>query len=311
MTWTWVSVGSGKASTVRSRKESQPQTATIAVRARTAALFFSEKSTSAWNTCSLLQRELVEEEDGALADVAGTGLEAGAKLDLAAALAAGRDGDSLQLSLAARDEHHRALAVGDHGLGRHADALLRRVGLQLDVDESVGAQGAILVDRADAQLDRAPLGVDHLRDAVDGPRSGHSAGAGADGHLSTDPKVVGVALLDVGEDQHLGQLGDAYQRVVTRRLHLLARHHVEVHDRAGSGSDHPEEVVSLGGDPQRRALRGRGPGGQLRLVEVGLGGQGVLLGRSTDPNQLAGAGGDPALHLDVGARRGHLPFEIR
>src|SRR5215813_9889219 len=117
MTWTWVSVGSGNASTVRSRNASQPQMATIAVRARTAALFFREKSTRCWNTGSLLQRELVEEEDGALAHVARPGLEAGAQLDLAAPLASGSDGHSLQLPLAARDEHHRALAVSDHGLG--------------------------------------------------------------------------------------------------------------------------------------------------------------------------------------------------
>src|SRR6516225_7946381 len=125
MTWTWVSVGSGNASTVRSRNASQPQMATIAVRARTAALFFREKSTRCWNTGSLLQCELVEEEDGALADVAGAGLEAGAELDLAAALAAGSDGHPFQLALAASDEDHRALAVRDHRLGGHADSLLR------------------------------------------------------------------------------------------------------------------------------------------------------------------------------------------
>src|SRR5215831_10157769 len=138
MTWTCVSVGSGNASTVRSRKASQPQIATMAVRASTAALFFREKSTRAWNTGSLLQRELVEEEDGALADEAGAGLEAGAELDLAAALATRSDGHPLQLSLAPRDEHHRALAIGDHRLGRDADSLLRGVGLQLDVHEGVG-----------------------------------------------------------------------------------------------------------------------------------------------------------------------------
>src|SRR5215813_3216650 len=150
MTWTWVSVGSGNASTVRSRNASQPQMATIAVRARTAALFFREKSTRCWNTGSLLQRELVEEEDGALADVTGAGLEAGAELDLAAALAARSDGHPLQLALATSDEDHRALAVGDHRLGRHADSLLRRVGLELDIHEGVGAKGAVRVHGSDA-----------------------------------------------------------------------------------------------------------------------------------------------------------------
>src|SRR5678815_3344935 len=180
MTSTWVSVGSGNASTVRSRNDSQPHTATMAVRARTAALFFREKSTRCWNTGSLLQRELVEEEDGPLADVTQAGLETGAELDLATALAAGPDGDPLELALAAGDEDHRALAVGDHRLGGDADPLLRGIGLQLDVDEGVGAERAIVVGGADAQLDGAPLGVHHLRDAVDGARTSHPPGAGVD-----------------------------------------------------------------------------------------------------------------------------------
>jgi hypothetical protein len=72
MTETWVSVGR-ESLDVSSRNDSQPHTATMAVRARTAALFFREKSTRCWNTRSLLQRELVEEEDGALADVTNPG----------------------------------------------------------------------------------------------------------------------------------------------------------------------------------------------------------------------------------------------
>src|SRR5262249_2932184 len=180
MTWTCVSVGSGNASTVRSRNASQPQMATIAVMARTAALFFREKSTRCWNTGSLLQRELVEEEDRALADEPGAGLEAGAELDLAAALAAGGHGHPLQLPLAPRDEPHRALAVGDHRFCGDTDSLLRGVGLQLDVHEGVGAEGAVLVRGADTQLDRAPLGVHHLGDPLDGARAGHVAGPGMD-----------------------------------------------------------------------------------------------------------------------------------
>src|SRR5215475_13373915 len=103
MTWTWVSVGSGKASTVRSRKASQPQMATTAVIASTAALFFREKSTSAWNK-SVLQHELVEEEDGALAHVAASRLQPAPELDLAAALSAGSHRHSLELPLAAGNE---------------------------------------------------------------------------------------------------------------------------------------------------------------------------------------------------------------
>src|SRR5689334_911131 len=122
----------------------------MAVRASTAALFFSEKSTRAWNTGSLLERELVEEEDGALAHVARARLEAGPELHLAAPLATRRDGHPLQLSLAPGDEHHRALAVGDHSLRGHPDALLRRLRLQLDVDERVRPERAILVRGADA-----------------------------------------------------------------------------------------------------------------------------------------------------------------
>src|SRR6185436_8411210 len=227
MTWTWVSVGSGNASTVRSRNESQPQIATMAVRARTAALFFSEKSTRCWNTVSLLQRELVEEEDCPLAHVPGAWLESGPELHLAAPLPAGSDRHPLQLSLAPGDEHHRALPVGDHRLGGDANPLLRRVGLQLDVHEGVGAERAVFVRGADAELDRATLRVHHLRDAVDGAGAGHAAGPGADGDLPADAHVVGVALLDVGEDQHLRQLGDPHQRVVTGGLHLLAGHHVQ------------------------------------------------------------------------------------
>src|SRR6476660_8741444 len=134
MTWTWVSMGSGKASTVRSRNDSQPHTATMAVSARTAALFFREKSTRCWNTSSVLQLELVQEEDGALAHVAAARLEAGAELHLAGALPARCHGDPLQASLAARHEDHRVLPVGDHCLGGNADALLRLIGLQLHVD---------------------------------------------------------------------------------------------------------------------------------------------------------------------------------
>src|SRR5690242_20533562 len=158
MTWTWVSVGSGKASTVRSRKASQPQIATTAVRASTAALFFREKSTSAWNN-SVLQHELVEEKDGALAHVAAPGLQP-------APVPAGSHRHPLELPLAARDEDHRALPVGDHRLGGHADALLGRVGLELDVHEGVGTEGAVVVGRADAQLHRSPLRVHHLGDAL-------------------------------------------------------------------------------------------------------------------------------------------------
>src|SRR5215472_842346 len=128
MTWTWVSVGSGNASTVRSRKASQPQIATTAVSASTAALFFSEKSTMCWNTGSLLQIELVEEQDGALAHEAASRIQPAPELHLACTLPAGSDGDSLQLALAPGDEDHRALTIGDHRLGRNANALLGGVG---------------------------------------------------------------------------------------------------------------------------------------------------------------------------------------
>src|SRR5215472_15064194 len=189
MTWTWVSVGSGNASTVRSRKASQPQIATTAVSARIAALFFSEKSTRCWNT-SMLQGELVEEQDRALAHVAAAGLEPAPELHLSAPLPPGSDGHPLQLPLSARDEDHRTLPVGDHRLGRDADPLLRRIGLDLHVDEGVGAKHAVGVCGADPQLDGAALGVDHLGDAVDGAGTDHSARAGADGDVAADVEIV-------------------------------------------------------------------------------------------------------------------------
>ena len=46
MTFTCVSVGSGKASMVRARNENQPQAATTSVKNSTAARFLSEKPTS-------------------------------------------------------------------------------------------------------------------------------------------------------------------------------------------------------------------------------------------------------------------------
>src|SRR5215475_6898483 len=188
MTWTWVSVGSGNASTVRSRNASQPQITTTAVRASTAALFFSEKSTMCSNTGSLLQGELVEEQDRALAHEPAPRIQPAPELHLPGALPAGCHGDPLQLPLAPRDEHHRALAVGHHRLGRDPDALLRGVGLQLDVDEGVGAEGAVLVRRADADLHRPSLWIHHLRDAVDGAGASQVPGPGVDDHRCAHPE---------------------------------------------------------------------------------------------------------------------------
>src|SRR5262249_46787420 len=111
MTCTWVSVGSGKASTVRSRKANQPQPATMAVRTSTAALFFRENWTICSNT-SVLELELVEEEDRSLAHVARTGLQPAPELDLVSSLASGDHLDALQLALAPGDEDHRLLSVG-------------------------------------------------------------------------------------------------------------------------------------------------------------------------------------------------------
>src|SRR5262247_1536209 len=121
MTCTWVSVGAVTLKKKRSRKASQPQIETTEERARTAALFFSEKSTMCWTTSSLLQGGLVEEQDGALAHEPAPRIQPAPQLHLASALPAGRDGDPLQLALAAGDEDDGVLAVGHHCLGRNAD----------------------------------------------------------------------------------------------------------------------------------------------------------------------------------------------
>src|SRR5262245_13160719 len=159
MTFTCVSAGSGNASIVSVRNENHPHAATTSVKKITAARFWSEKRTMRSSTAcaSVGQLELVQEEDGALRDVAGAGLEPAAQLHLALTAAAHRHRRALELPCLARGEYHRLLAVADDRVGRHTHPALRLVGREPHLDEGIRAQDTVGVLHAHAYLDGPPL----------------------------------------------------------------------------------------------------------------------------------------------------------
>src|SRR5215831_1774243 len=108
MTFTCVSVGSGKASIVSVRNENHPHAATTNVKKITAARLRSEKPTMRSSTApaSVRQLELVQQQDRALGDVTRPRVEPAAQLDLAFSAPSHSDRRPLQTASLARDEHH-------------------------------------------------------------------------------------------------------------------------------------------------------------------------------------------------------------
>src|SRR3569623_308475 len=95
MTWTWVSVGSGNASIVRFEYEYQPAAATNPARMNTSSRVCSEPLTSP-SIMSVVQLDLVVEEDRALDHDLLAGLEPLEDRHLAAARGAGDHGAHLE-----------------------------------------------------------------------------------------------------------------------------------------------------------------------------------------------------------------------